>query len=183
MLPLGRTHRVPASVLNYCQPRGCSTVTPPCLRRPKTVTFRSYGSCWCGARTPTLATLRGEKVKIHPHSVNAKLHDAARSSGVADKGPTLVCFDDVTRGEAQLYVRECTAVSAASLVLVASSLTVEALPPAGSARTAERSTNACSAGMAALRSARLGAAAGALMMTSSAHTVDSSVGCVPRWLR
>mgnify|MGYP004087445103 CR=1 FL=1 len=122
-------------------------------------------------------------MKIHPHSVNAKLHDAARSSGVADKGPTLVCFDDVTRGEAQLYVRECTAVSAASLVLVASSLTVEALPPAGSARTAERSTNACSAGMAALRSARLGAAAGALMMTSSAHTVDSSVGCVPRWLR
>lgn len=83
-----------------------------------------------GGRTPTLATLRGEKVKIHPHSVNAKLHDAARSSGVADKGPTLVCFDDVTRGEAQLYVRECTAVSAASLVLVASSLTVEALPPA-----------------------------------------------------
>ena len=36
---------------------------------------------------------------------------------------------DVTRGEAQVFVRECTTVSPAALVLVAGSLCVEALPP------------------------------------------------------
>ena len=73
----------------------------------------------------TLATLRGEKVKIHPHSVNCKLH--ATASGT--DGPVLVCYDDITRGEAQMYVRECTTVAAPALVLVTGSLAVEGLPP------------------------------------------------------
>ena len=84
-----------------------------------------------GGQKATLATLRGEKVKIHPHSVNCKLHARAPKTGPdgGKPGPVLVCFDDVTRGEAQVYVRECTTVSPAALVLVAGSLTVEALPP------------------------------------------------------
>ena len=90
-----------------------------------------------GGQKATLATLRGEKVKIHPHSVNCKLHARAPKTG-SDGGkpaPMLVCFDDVTRGEAQVYVRECTTVSPAALVLVAGSLTVEALPPVELPRT------------------------------------------------
>ena len=85
-----------------------------------------------GGMKATLATLRGEKVKIHPHSVNCKLHDAVPRTGprgVGKPAPVLVCFDDITRGESQMYVKESTVVSATSLVLVASSLTVEQLPP------------------------------------------------------
>jgi HrpA-like RNA helicase len=72
----------------------------------------------------TLATLRGEKVKIHPHSVNCNL----RPDADADDGPSLVCYDDVTRGESGLYVRESTTVAAPALILVTSDLKVEALP-------------------------------------------------------
>ena len=85
-----------------------------------------------GGMKATLATLRGEKVKIHPHSVNCKLHDQVPRTGPDGAGkpaPVLVCFDDITRGESQMYVKESTVVSAAALVLVAASLTVEALPP------------------------------------------------------
>ena len=78
-----------------------------------------------GGQKATLATLRGEKVKIHPHSVNCKLHATA----IKNNGPVLVCYDDITRGEAQMYVRECTTVTAPALVLVTGSLTVEGLPP------------------------------------------------------
>ena len=81
-----------------------------------------------GGRGATIATLRGEKVKIHPHSVNSKLHAAAGAAGAGD-GPTLVCYDDITRGESQMYVRECTTVAAPALVLVTGSLAVEPLPP------------------------------------------------------
>jgi len=85
-----------------------------------------------GGMKATLATLRGEKVKIHPHSVNCKLHDQVPRTapdGAGKPAPVLVCFDDITRGESQMYVKETTVVSAAALVLVAASLTVEALPP------------------------------------------------------
>ena len=82
-----------------------------------------------GGRGATLATLRGEKVKIHPHSVNCKLHANGANGVAARDGPTLVCYDDVTRGESQMYVRECTTVAAPALVLVTGNLAVEPLPP------------------------------------------------------
>ena len=94
-----------------------------------------------GGNKATLATLRGEKVKIHPHSVNCNLHKELTKGGGGVRGafgeeasdskppPTLVCFDDITRGEAQMYVRECTVVAPPALVLVAGTLAVEALPP------------------------------------------------------
>jgi hypothetical protein len=65
-------------------------------------------------------------VKIHPHSVNCKAHAFAND---ARDGPTLVCYDDITRGESQMYVRECTTVAAPALVLVTGNLAVEPLPP------------------------------------------------------
>jgi len=65
-------------------------------------------------------------VKIHPHSVNCKAHAFANDER---DGPTLVCYDDVTRGESQMYVRECTTVGSPALVLVTGNLTVEPLPP------------------------------------------------------
>ena len=79
-----------------------------------------------GGQKATLATLRGEKVKIHPHSVNCKAHAFANDER---DGPTLVCYDDITRGESQMYVRECTTVAAPALVLVTGNLAVEPLPP------------------------------------------------------
>ena len=58
-------------------------------------------------------------MKIHPHSVNCKLHANGANGVAARDGPTLVCYDDVTRGESQMYdVRECTTVAAPALVLV-----------------------------------------------------------------
>jgi hypothetical protein len=109
----------------------------------------SAGQSAGGGKKATLATLRGEKVCIHPHSINGKLHDIFRNNGgtnganhggdrdgttqtSAATAPVLVCYDEATRGEALLYVRECTVVAAPALVLVASSLTVEPLPPVGS---------------------------------------------------
>jgi hypothetical protein len=45
--------------------------------------------------------VRGERVRIHPHSVNAKLHDNIRNnasnsdlSAAEKKAPVLVCFDE-----------------------------------------------------------------------------------------
>ena len=77
-----------------------------------------------GGNKATLATLRGEKVRIHPHSINCKLHDIVRNNNngadpTRAKAPVLVCYDEATRGEALLYVRECTVVAAPALVLVA----------------------------------------------------------------
>ena len=68
-------------------------------------------------------------MKIHPHSVNCKLHANGANGVAARDGPTLVCYDDVTRGESQMYVRECTTVAAPALVLVTGNLAVEPLPP------------------------------------------------------
>ena len=84
-----------------------------------------------GGAKAMLATLRGEKVRIHPSSINCKLHKDVCVEGDAGRArtPVLVCYDEATRGESLLYVRECTVVAAPALILVASSLTVEALPP------------------------------------------------------
>ena len=71
---------------------------------------------------------------MHPHSVNAKGLEAmlrAQQGSERDHPPVIVAFDEVTRGDALLYVRECSVVAAPALVLVAASLTVEALPEPG----------------------------------------------------
>jgi hypothetical protein len=81
---------------------------------------------------PTLATLRGEKVRIHPASVNAKSvggPGAGGGAGMNEDGsaaanalPRVLAFEEVCRGEALTFVRECTALAPHVLLLVAGRL-------------------------------------------------------------
>jgi ATP-dependent RNA helicase DHX36 len=78
-------------------------------------------------KAPTLATLRGERVRVHAFSVNGKLDVSAlgelNESG--EKIATLACFDELIRGPHAVQVRECTLVAAAAIVFVCSTLTVK----------------------------------------------------------
>ena len=61
---------------------------------------------------------------IHPSSVNSQLaipepHERAHSHPCH-----IVLYDEVTRGESQLYVRQCTAASPHALLMVAAHLGV-----------------------------------------------------------
>eukprot|EP00249_Psilotum_nudum_P020389 c27681_g1_i1 orf=52-3915(+) len=71
-------------------------------------------------------TARGEKVRIHPHSANFHLvhHNAQRNETL--NRPLLV-FDEITRGEAWVYVRDCTVVKPHSLLLLATEMAVAPL--------------------------------------------------------
>ena len=72
---------------------------------------------------PTLMTKRGEKVRVHPKSVNSKLKTVAASEQEADP---IFAFDDLTRNERQLYVKDCTEVPALAVVMIAASVAMEA---------------------------------------------------------
>lgn len=77
-------------------------------------------------KAPTLATLRGERVRVHAHSVNGKV-DVAEISSRRESGEkiaTLCCFDELIRGSHAVQVRECTLVAAAAIVFVCAKLTV-----------------------------------------------------------
>jgi HrpA-like RNA helicase len=68
-------------------------------------------------------TAQGMKVRIHPHSLNFKLvHVNSQKQEAANK-PLLV-FDEVTRGEAWMYIRNCTVVKPHPLVLLATEMVV-----------------------------------------------------------
>ena len=91
-------------------------------------------------RAPTLATLRGERVRVHAHSVNGKIDVAAlsarRESG--EKVATLCCFDELIRGAHSVHVRECTLVAAAAILFVCSRLSVRADVPHVDPETGEQ---------------------------------------------
>ena len=69
---------------------------------------------------PTLATLRGEKVRIHPSSVNGRGAGGPEPTG--GEPPRVLAFDEVVRGEALTFVRESTALAPHVLLLVAGRL-------------------------------------------------------------
>ncbi|KAL6766709.1 hypothetical protein ACKKBG_A37050 [Auxenochlorella protothecoides x Auxenochlorella symbiontica] len=102
-------------------------------------------------------TRRGEKVRIHPSSVNAKMglkDREADSRGTDVQENRLLVIDDLTRGDASLYVKACSEVPALALLLVAASVQLakqeesededsEDEPDDGVGRRATRPTAAC----------------------------------------
>ncbi|KAL4422956.1 hypothetical protein ABPG75_009153 [Micractinium tetrahymenae] len=68
------------------------------------------------ARTSVL-TRKGEKVRVHPASVNAKLSVPAPEEGDPDFA-AMVFFDEIMRGDAFMYMKSCTAMHPHPLLLV-----------------------------------------------------------------
>lgn len=71
-------------------------------------------------------TAQGKKVRIHPHSANFHLvhHDIQRKETI--NRPLLV-FDEITRGEAWMYIRNSTLVKPHPLLLIATEMVVAPL--------------------------------------------------------
>jgi len=61
------------------------------------------------------------QVRIHPSSINSQLSVPDSSSADSQQCP-IILFEEITRGEAQLYVRQCTLASPHALLLVAAHL-------------------------------------------------------------
>jgi len=81
-------------------------------------------------RAPTLGTLKGERVRIHPGSVNARFEFTEDElENTSSSTTTLACFEEITRNESNMYVRDSTLMSGTSLVLIANTVKVEADPP------------------------------------------------------
>ena len=72
------------------------------------------------AATKTL-WLSHVQARIHMSSVNSGMKAARPAKGGPRPAPLLI-FDELTRGESYLYVRQCTAVNAGALLLVAAGL-------------------------------------------------------------
>jgi len=62
-------------------------------------------------------------VRIHPSSINSQLTVPDSAPGAAGDCP-IILFEEITRGEAQLYVRQCTLASPHALLLVAAHLSL-----------------------------------------------------------
>ncbi|KAL2634461.1 hypothetical protein R1flu_005940 [Riccia fluitans] len=75
-----------------------------------------------------IRTSRGEKVRIHPHSENFKLNRTI-SQGKSSSNDLLLVFDEVTRGEAQVYIKNCTLLKPHPIIFVASEMVVAPLDP------------------------------------------------------
>ena len=90
-------------------------------------------------KAPTLATLRGERVRVHAFSVNGKLDVSTLCEPNEDgeKIATLACFDELIRGAHAVQVRECTLVVAAAVVFVCASLSVRPDEPTIDPETGE----------------------------------------------
>lgn len=73
-------------------------------------------------RKPVVQTAQGMKVRIHPHSTNFGL-----SPQNDRKSSTILVFDEVTRGEAWMYIRNCTVVQPHPLLLLAIEMVVAPL--------------------------------------------------------
>lgn len=76
-------------------------------------------------------TAQGMKVRIHPHSINFSLihHNTQRQETL---NKPLLVFDEVTRGEAWMYIRNCTLVKPHPLLLLATEMVVAPLDTEGS---------------------------------------------------
>lgn len=67
---------------------------------------------------PVVETASGEKVRLHPSSTNFKL-----SVKKSDDQP-LVVFDEITRGDMGLHIRNCTVIGPLPLLLLATEIVV-----------------------------------------------------------
>lgn len=76
-----------------------------------------------GSMKAVVQTARGEKVRIHPHSTSIRLDEVSRLNPSL-LNQLLVVFDEVTRGEAQVYIRKCTLVTPHPLVLLSTEMVV-----------------------------------------------------------
>ena len=108
-------------------------VSAPELTEQKLQRLMGMGDFWvCRAFTPTTSSvaLKGERVRIHPGSVNARFEfsqDELENTSLSTT--TLACFEEITRNESNMYVRDSTLISGTSLVLIANTVKVEADPP------------------------------------------------------
>ncbi|KAL3693235.1 hypothetical protein R1sor_006886 [Riccia sorocarpa] len=75
-----------------------------------------------------IRTSRGEKVRIHPHSENFRLNRTI-SQGRSSSKDLLLVFDEVTRGEAQIYIRNSTLLKPHPIIFVATEMVVAPLDP------------------------------------------------------
>lgn len=78
----------------------------------------------------TIATAGGNKVKLAGTSVNVKVQGSTWQKPIPPDAkyrpvPTLIVYDELTRNETQLTIREATAVDPIALMLVSSNLAVE----------------------------------------------------------
>ena len=69
-------------------------------------------------RRAIVETSGGEKVRLHPHSTNFKL-----STRNLDDQPLLI-FDEVTRGDGGLHIRNCSVIGPLPLLLLATEIVV-----------------------------------------------------------
>ena len=80
-------------------------------------------------RAPTLGTLKGERVRIHPGSVNARFEFSQDElENTSSSTTTLACFEEITRNESNMYVRDSTLISGTSLVLIANTKKLKPIP-------------------------------------------------------
>ncbi|KAI8103615.1 hypothetical protein M9435_004950 [Picochlorum sp. BPE23] len=69
---------------------------------------------------------RGERVRVHPSSVNISIKNPVDTQ--EDLGrPSLLVYDELTRGDAVIYVKSCTEVNPHAAFLVSSHLTLTCL--------------------------------------------------------
>lgn len=70
------------------------------------------------ARRAVLETASGAKVRLHPHSSNFNL------SFNKSSGNPLMVFDEITRGDGGMYVKNCSVVGSYPLLLLATEIAV-----------------------------------------------------------
>ncbi|CAA0836936.1 helicase in vascular tissue and tapetum [Striga hermonthica] len=70
-------------------------------------------------RKSLVETADGNRVRLHPFSTNARL--SVRKGGV---GPPLVVFNEITRGDGGMFIRDCSVVGPLPLLLLASEIVV-----------------------------------------------------------
>lgn len=74
-----------------------------------------------GGRRPVIETASGDKVRLHPHSTNFKLPFRRCD------GQPLIVYDEITRGDGGLYIRNCSIVGPLPLLLLSTEIVVAPL--------------------------------------------------------
>lgn len=76
------------------------------------------------ARKAVVETASGAKVRLHPHSCNFNLSFSKSS------GKPLLVYDEITRGDGGMHIKNCSVVGSYPLLLLATEMVVA--PPDGS---------------------------------------------------
>ena len=66
-------------------------------------------------------------MRVHPSSINSSLKVPDTAPGAAEDCPVIL-FEELTRGESQLYMRQCTLASSHALSLVAAHFSLSQEP-------------------------------------------------------